>query len=245
VKPGDKLALLVTAANGTFNGMDVQLRGTFRTVSKSYDDLALRLPLAAAEHLLRVNGAQQWLVLLHDTETTDDFFRRIAGTLPPDRYSLTRWDQEAHFYHQTAELFSRQFGFMRIVITTLIVLSILNTMTMNVLERTWEVGVMLSVGDTRRQVLTLFMLEGAVLGVVGSVAGMAVGLASAVVINAVGIPMPAPPGMSHGFHAGVVLSTWVIASALCIGAITALVASLPPSIRASRMQIVAALRTRQ
>jgi putative ABC transport system permease protein len=245
VKPGDKLALLVTAANGTFNGMDVELRGTFRTVSKSSDDLALRLPLAAAERLLRVSGAQQWLVLLNDTQTTDYFFRRIADSLPPDRYSLTRWDQDARFYHQTAELFSRQFGFMRVVITTLIVLSILNTMTMNVLERTWEVGVMLSVGDTRRQVLTLFMLEGLVLGVLGSALGIAVGLGSAAVINAFGIPMPAPPGMSHGFRAGVALSTGVIASALCIGAITTIFASLPPSIRASRMQIVAALRTRQ
>jgi putative ABC transport system permease protein len=242
VKPGDTVALLVNTANGTFNAMDVKVRGTFASVSKAFDDLALRLPLSAAQRLLRVKGAQQWLVLLDDTSTTGETAQRIRQILPGDRYVVTRWDEDADFYHKTSELFARQFGFVRVVVMIIIVLSILNTMTLNVLERTWEIGVMLALGDSRRQVLALFACEGALLGIVGGIVGAGLGLAVAAAANTIGIPMPAPPGMSHGFDVGIAVSGLLVASAFAIGAFAAVVASLPPSLRASRLAVVDALR---
>jgi len=220
------------------------VRGTFASISKAYDDFALRLPLAAAERLVRVRSAQQLLVLLDDTGKTADAAQRIRNLLG-SRYAITRWDDEADFYRKTADLFSRQFGFIRFVIMAIIVLSILNTMTMNVLERRWEVGVMLSLGDPRRCVLALFALEGAVLGATGSVAGVLIGVVLAVAANRIGIPMPAPPGMSHGFNAGISLSSPLIATACAIGIGATIVAALPPSLRASRMRVIEALRTGQ
>ena len=242
VKPGDTIALLVTAANGTFNAIDVVVRGIFSTVSKSHDDVALRLPLATAQKLLRVEGAQQWLVLLDDTDATGDALQRLRQTLPPDRYALTRWDEDADFYHKTSELFARQFGFVRIIVLAIIVLSILNTMTMNILERTREIGVMLALGDSRRRVLALFACEGALLGVVGAVVGAALGIAVAAALSAIGIPMPPPPGMNHGFDIGVALSPLLVAVAAAIGATAAAAAAVPPALRGARLPVVDALR---
>jgi len=244
VNVGDKVVLLATAANGSLNAAEMTVRGTFASISKAYDDFALRLPLAAAERLVRVRSAQQLLVLLDDTGKTADAAQRIRNLLG-SRYAITRWDDEADFYRKTADLFSRQFGFIRFVIMAIIVLSILNTMTMNVLERRWEVGVMLSLGDPRRCVLALFALEGAVLGATGSVAGVLIGVVLAVAANRIGIPMPAPPGMSHGFNAGISLSSPLIATACAIGIGATIVAALPPSLRASRMRVIEALRTGQ
>jgi len=243
VNPGDTVALLVTAANGTFNAMDVKVAGTFSSISKAYDDIGLRVPLRTAQRLLRVKGAQQWLVLLDSTDGTGRTAQRIRDILPSDRYVLTSWEQDADFYRKTSELFARQFGFVRIVVMAIIVLSILNTMTMNVLERTWEIGVMLALGDSRRDVLALFACEGAILGGSGAVFGVALALVVAAVANSVGIPMPAPPGMSHGFDAGIELSLMLVASAFIIGAVATAVASFPPALRASRLAVVDALRT--
>jgi len=242
VKPGDKVVLLVNAANGTLSGSEFVVRGTFTSISKLYDDTSLRLPLAAAQRLLRVKGAQQWLVLLDDTEATGVALERIRSLFPKGRYALTRWDEDVDFYQKTAQLFARQFGFVRVVVMAIIVLSILNTMTMNVLERTWEVGVMLALGDSRQQVLALFACEGMLLGIVGSLLGAAFGLALAAALNAIGIPMPAPPGMSHGFNAGVEVSALLVATAVGIGSVAAAIASLPPATRASRLLVVDALR---
>jgi len=242
VKPGNKIVLLVNTASGTLGGAEFVVRGTFASISKLYDDTALRIPIAAAQRLLLVKGAQQWLVLLDDTEATGATLQRIRSLFAGERYALTRWDDDVDFYQKTAQLFARQFGFVRVVVMGIILLSILNTMTMNVLERTWEVGVMLALGDSRQQVLALFACEGALLGIVGSVVGAAFGLALAVALNAVGIPMPAPPGMSHGFNAGVEVSALLVATAVGIGALAAAIASLPPAMRASRLPAVDALR---
>jgi putative ABC transport system permease protein len=241
-KTGDKVVLLVNAATGTLNAREFVVRGTFSSISKLYDDTGLRLPLASAQRLLRISGAQQWVVLLDDTDKTAATLEALRGVLPKARFALTRWDDEADFYHKTAQLFARQFGFIRVVVTAIIVLSILNTMTMNVLERTWEIGVMLALGDSRRQVLALFACEGALLGFAGGLLGAALGLVVAAVLNALGIPMPAPPGMSHGFDAGVLVSAAQVATAFGIGCVAAAIASLPPAARASRLRVVDALR---
>lgn len=242
VAPGDKVVLLVNAANGTINATELVVRGLFTSISKLYDDTGLRLPLATAQRLLRVKGAQQWLVLLDDTDSTVATADRIRSMLPEARYSITRWDEDADFYHKTAQLFARQFGFIRFVVTAIIVLSILNTMTMNVLERTWEIGVMLALGDSRRHVLALFACEGALLGLLGSALGALVGLAAAVALNTIGIAMPAPPGMSHGFDVGITVSALLVATAAGLGFVATAAASLPPAVRASRLPVVDALR---
>jgi putative ABC transport system permease protein len=102
---------------------------------------------------------------------------------------------------------------------------------------------MLALGDSRRDVLALFACEGAILGGSGAVFGVALALVVAAVANSVGIPMPAPPGMSHGFDAGIELSLMLVASAFIIGAVATAVASFPPALRASRLAVVDALRT--
>jgi putative ABC transport system permease protein len=162
--------------------------------------------------------------------------------LPRTDLLVTLWDRDADFYRKTEELFARQFGFARGVIIVIIVLTIMNAVTMNVLERTFEVGVMLALGDLPRHVFAVFACEGVLLGLVGGCLGAAGGVLCALVLNAIGIPLPAPPGMSHGFDAGVVISRSMVVTAGVIGFLAASLASLPPAARASRLRPVDALR---
>ena len=77
VKPGDKAVVLVNLPQGGVNASDVVVTGIFRTVSKSYDDAAIRIPLALAQSLLRSTGADVWVVSLDRTERRRDS-RRAA-----------------------------------------------------------------------------------------------------------------------------------------------------------------------
>jgi putative ABC transport system permease protein len=101
---------------------------------------------------------------------------------------------------------------------------------------------MLALGDSRRQVLALFACEGALLGVVGAAVGGALGIAVAGALTAVGIPMPPPPGMNHGFDIGIVLSPLLVTVAAAVGTVAAAVAAVPPALRGARLPIVDALR---
>lgn len=242
VDVGDTVVLLVTTASGGVNAVELTLRGIFSTVTKAYDDSALRMPIDVARSLLRVKGAHAWVVLLDDTQQTDAVAATLRVALPAGQFEVIPWHALADFYRKTVELFSKQVGIVRIIIGAIIVLSISNTLTMAVLERTGEIGTSMALGVRRRRILGQFVAEGVALGVIGGVIGIALSVLLAWVISAIGIPMPPPPGMAHGYIGQIRITPALTATAFALAAITAIVASLYPAWRASRLAIVDALR---
>jgi len=242
VDVGDRVVLLVTTASGGINAVELTVRGLFSTVTKAYDDSALRVPIDTARTLLRVKGAHAWVVLLDDTGETDAVAARLRAELPAAQFEITPWYALADFYRKTVELFSKQVGIVRIIIGAIIVLSISNTLTMAVLERTGEIGTSMALGVPRRRILGQFISEGVALGIVGGIAGIALGVLLASIISAIGIPMPPPPGMAHGYIGQIRITPTLTLTAFALAAVTAIVASLYPAWRASRLEIVDALR---
>ena len=118
----------------------------------------------------------------------------------------------------------------------------LNTINLNLYERRGEFGTMRALGNSNRRVFALIMTEGFVLGIVGALAGVAVGILLAVAISAIGIPMPPPPNAELGYVAQIRLTPWGMISAALIGATASVVAATLPGVRISRMPIVDALR---
>jgi putative ABC transport system permease protein len=115
-------------------------------------------------------------------------------------------------------------------------------MMMSVSERTWEIGTMMALGTPRRRILRIFVCEGAVLGIVGGLAGVALGCLVNSIVSAIGIPMPAPPGMAHGFTAQASLRADIASTAFLLAVIATVTASIAPAFTASRLVIVDALR---
>ncbi len=242
VNVGDRVVLLATTTSGGTNAVEVTISGLFHSVSKAYDDAALRLPLATTRELLRTKGSHVWVVLLNDTTQTDGMTAKIRAALPKYQFDVVPWHTLADFYNKTTVLFTKQIQGLRLIIAMIILLCISNTMIMNVLERTGEIGTAMALGVKRIGVLRLFLSEGVLLGIVGGLIGIAVGVVLAQIISAIGIPMPAPPGKTHGYLGGVLVTATMCVQAFAIAVTTTLLASVYPAWRASRMQIVDSLR---
>ena len=244
VKVGDTVALLVNTPSGGMNAVEGHIVGLFFTLSRAYDDVALRLPLVTARKLLRVDGSHRWVILLNDTAKTDSVLRELrtqfSRTTPPLEFKS--WRELADFYNKTVALYTQQMNVVKFIIALIVILSISNTMTMNVLERTGEIGTLMALGTKKKEILKLFVSEGLALGVLGGAAGILIGVLLAVVISAVGIPMPPAPGMSHGFTAEILVNNTLVIEAFVLAALTAIGASIYPAIKASRLNIVDALR---
>ena len=242
VKVGDKVVLLASTAKGGTNAVEVTIRGLFSTVTKAYDDSALRVPITTARSLVRTQGSHVWVVLLNETSDTDIVQAKLRSKLPKDQFDVVAWYTLADIYNKTATLFTAQIQGIRVIIALIILLSISNTMTMSVIERIGEIGTCMALGVKRSGILRLFVSEGVLLGCFGGMLGLLIGWALAALISAIGIPMPPPPGMAHGFT-GEILVTWKIAvEALILAVGTTLVASVYPAWTASRKLIVDALR---
>lgn len=245
VKPGDTIVLLVTAANGGASAIEVGVAGIFSTISKEYDDYAIRLPISQARKLMRVNGATSWVILLRETALTEGTVTRLHQMLVGRPFEVVPWTALADFYNKTVVLFSKQVNVVKLIIGLIIVLTISNTLIMSVLERTTEIGTSLAIGLRRNVIMRLFVIEGGLIGLIGGTIGVAMGYLLATVISAIGIPMPPPPGMAHGYIGQIMVTPDLAASAIVLAMVTTLLASLMPAWKAGRMNVVDALRYSQ
>lgn len=241
-RPGDTIVLLATTAQGGINAVELTVSGLFATTTKAYDDTALRVPIDVARKLMKVEGATSWVLLLEKTEQTRQTLDELRQLLPPDKFEVVPWSDLADFYNKTVTLFSQQVGVIRILIALIVILSISNTLTMAVIERTAEIGTCMAIGVRRRSILAQFVIEGALLGFVGGLVGVAVGTLVAVIVSLIGIPMPPPPGMAMGFIGEISVSPALALDAFLLAFLTTLLASIFPAWKASRMIIVDALR---
>lgn len=240
----DYLTILTSTAEGALNAVDLKLRGIFRTGVKEYDDVAVMVPMELAKTLLYTENVQSIVVVLDKTENTDlvaDNLRQEFSQANLD-LEIKTWSDLATFYHQVVQLYGGIFWVVRLIILIIVIFSIANTMTMSVFERMREIGTIRAMGTKRRGVLSLFLMEGLILGALGGALGLAFGIIAAKLISIKGIYIPPPPTMTEGYTAliNIVPKDLIFAFSLAVG--TSLVSSIYPAFKAARLKIVDALR---
>ena len=245
VKPGDDLTLLTTTKGGSINALAVKIRGVWESGEKAYDDRFLKAPIPEIQRLLDNEGEVQSIVILLDkTENTAVVGGRIARLIQERGLDLEMktWEDLALRYHQVRQLFTNIFNVTTLIVSVIVVLGIANTMMMAIFERTREIGTVMALGTRRRGVICMFILEGLTLGLIGGALGIAIGVVLAKVISYYGIPMPPPPGSTRGFIAQIMIVPAVLAQAFRLSLLTAVLSSIYPAWRASRLDVVEALR---
>lgn len=245
--PGSSLTLLASTKAGGVNGMDMVVKGVMASASKDYDDHFLRIPLKTAQNILRTTDVQTVTLYLDRTENSDLVAADIAHRLSTAHMrplDVRPWHElpGADFVVKLVRFYGALFLIFRVIIVTVVILGIFNTMNMAVLERVGEIGTLMAMGTTRAEVIGLFLLEGLMLGALGGLIGLAVGGFLAKLISAVGIVMPTAPGTTFNWVARIAImpSAFAWAYAMAIGA--ALFSSVYPAVKASRLEIAEALR---
>lgn len=242
VKPGDDVTLLVSTAEGAMNTVDLQVVGIFQSFSKEYDNRAVKLPLSAARELLATSSANVLVVSLHDTPDTERIAGHLRARVAQHHQEVKTWSELNDFHPKTVLLYNRQFGGLLLIIVLMVILSVVNSVNMTVFERTAEFGTARALGNRNRNIFWLVMLENALLGVVGSVLGVAIGLLLAQLISVFGIPMPPPPNADLSYVAYVRVTPPALLGALVVGFGATILAAIIPALRVARIPVAFALR---
>ena len=242
LKPGDSVTLLLNTAEGSLNSADFEVIGLFQSFSKDFDARSIRIPLAAAQDLLGAKGANAIVVVLKDTNTTDQVFTELQKRLPSNAYELKKWDELTDFYKKTIELYRHQFGILQTIIFIMVFLSVANSVNISMFERTGEFGTLMALGNRRNMVFRLALVENILLGLIASTVGVVIGIGLALFISHIGIPMPPPPNANSGYTAFIRVVPSVIAFAFTVGFMATIIACLFPAYKVTRMPAVEALR---
>ena len=137
------------------------------------------------------------------------------------------------------------FGGVGAVALLVAAIGIANTMTMAILERTREIGLMKAIGATNRNVLSIFLGEAAGIGFLGGLGGVALGLLIGEAINIVTLPMLATQAAQMGAptpEAAVFTPVWLPGFAILFATLIGLASGLYPALHAATMVPVIALK---
>lgn len=242
LKIGDRVNLVISLAQGAVNTLDFEVVGVFQSFSKEFDARAVRIPLPAARELMDTQGAHVLVVMLKKTEDTERVASDLEVAYGSGGFEIARWNKLSDFYEKAVELYDRQFGVLRLIILFMVLLSVSNSVNMTIFERTREFGTVVALGTPPGGVFRSVMTESAIIGFLGSLVGMLAGSMLALIISAVGIPMPPPPNANLGYTAEIRLMASLVVTSGAIGFVATCLAAIRPAQRVSRLDVVEALR---
>jgi putative ABC transport system permease protein len=236
----DDLTILGQTTEGAMNALDVQIVGVSRTQISEIDDYTFYVPLKIAQKLLDTDHVEKLVVMLDNVKSYKKTNEALGGILPSEFGSKT-WYELADLFRKTEDYFSVQNALIGAIFGILIWLSIMNTVGNSIMERTGEIGTMRAMGDTRSDVVKLFLGESFVLGIVSVITGWVLGLAFSQSITAGKILMPLP-GATEPITVEIyfTLKAYLGATLLVFGSVVA--ATIFPAMQASRIPIVEALK---
>lgn len=176
---GDKVTILFNTAFGSANGATFRIVGRLESGIKLLNEVVFYLPLDQAQRLLDMEDqVTELLLALPDKKMVPQVLPEVKALLAEagaeDRYLALGYEETSDLipYMEIAKVIYNEIYIFLVLLACIVVI---NTMIMIVKERNKEIGMMSAMGLESKEILRLFMTEGAVMGVIGSLFGAVLG----------------------------------------------------------------------
>ena len=230
VSVGDKLR--VTAANGSANTLSIT--GIFDLGNKGANARTTLMALRSAQSLLGLPGGVSALdVTVHDVYSADEVAHHITALTGVQADSWIKTNEQ--FFAAVSAQTTANTA-IRVFVGLSVAFGIASVLVVSVVQKSREIGILRAMGITRGQILSIFLLQGGVLGFGGAVAGSLLGSGGLLVWQQV---QRNPDGT---VMFAVSFEPLMFATALLLATVTGLLASLAPALRAARLDPVVAIR---
>ncbi len=153
-----------------------RVTGIFSTGLYEFDSSTAIVPIAAARKIFDMDEGISYLqVMLDDVFAAPRLKEEMKGSLPPLIY-ITTWGELNKSLFSALKL-EKTIIFLTITLIVLVAsLNIIATLILMVMEKTRDIGILMSMGSTPGQVQKVFFLQGAMIGLGGTLLGTALGL---------------------------------------------------------------------
>jgi len=253
LRPGDRLTLTTPTLRGsTFTAPRARsyaVAGTFVIAVSDFDSRLVVMPLAAAQAYFampdRVSAIE---VLLDDPYRVEADQAAIAARLGPG-FRLSNWQQSNAALYGALRV---ERAVMFVILSLIILVAAFNivcSMIMLVQDKGRDIGILRTMGASRGMVLRVFMLSGASIGVVGTLAGFALGLVCAANIKGIQALVERvlgsgtlAEGLAYFSRVPARIDSVEVALVLVMALSLSFLATVYPSWRAARLDPVEALR---
>ena len=174
VRVGDRLTVQTSGAGGSVSDA-VRVTALVDLGVKDLNRRTVIVPLRAAQSLLALpGGATQIDLTLKDVWVAQTLVGGLRTQFP---YKIESWQESNAQLVSALNAQSISTSIIRGVVLAVVVLGIASVLVVSVVQKGREIGILRAMGATRGQVLRVFLVQGAVVGALGSVLGLLLAVA--------------------------------------------------------------------
>lgn len=179
ISAGDELVLmtLATDENGdpTPSMMRFTISGVFSTGMYEYDQNLVFISLEAGQRLFEIDGVEMISFRAKNAFQAGIIASDIVEKLGGYPFKYTDWESQNHSLFQWMKLEKLILSIIIMIIVLVAAFNITSTLVMMIMEKRKEIGILMSMGATRTNIMRIFLINGALIGIIGSSAGTALG----------------------------------------------------------------------
>ena len=253
VRAGDAVTLIAPAGQVTPAGVVPRLKqmtvaGTFDSGHYEYDSALVLLHHEDAQRIFRLEGPTGIRLKLKDLHQAREVTMQLAGSLS-DQLLIRDWTQQNRTWFAAVQLEKRMMFIILTLIVAVAAFNLVSTLVMTVTDKRADIAILRTLGASPKSIMGIFVVQGAMVGVIGTMSGLLLGLAIASNIDVI------VPAIERALNASFLPQDIYLISKMpsepqssdivpiaVISLVLAFVATLYPSWRASRVNPAEALR---
>jgi lipoprotein-releasing system permease protein len=222
--------------------------GTFEAGHYEYDSGLALIHVDDAARLYRLEGPSGVQLKLADAQAARDVSHELAGVLGRE-YTVRDWTRTNRHWFDAVQIEKRMMFIILTLIVAVAAFNLVSTLVMTVTDKRADIAILRTLGASPRSIMGIFVVQGATVGVIGTLAGLVLGLAIALNIDVIVPALESALGASF-LPKDIYLINRMpsdpqsgdIVPIAIISLVLAFVATLYPSWRASRVNPAEALR---
>ena len=194
VKIGDPVVIVATNKDGSVNGKQFTVSGVLESATGPGGRDGY-VHLQDAMEILRMAEMEisEMAIRIKNFDKLDAFTQKLEEILSKEVtpkgqpiFEVHSWEKLSPFYN-IARMIDVMTFFIKLMLIAVVLISIMNVMIMAVYERIREIGTIAAIGTLPGKILSMFVMEGFCLGVIGAVAGNLIGLIIILILNFAGL----------------------------------------------------------
>tara|TARA_B110000438_G_scaffold129448_1_gene125751 strand:- start:288 stop:1478 length:1191 start_codon:yes stop_codon:yes gene_type:complete len=220
-----------------------QVSGTFTTGMYDYDTKNIYVTLSASQEQLGIKGKNQVSGLSVSTIDPDEA-GVIAGRIQSElgnEFSAISWSATNAALFSALKLEKLAMGLILFLIVVVAAFNIVSTLVMVVVDKTREIGILKAMGVSNQTIMRIFMLQGVGIGILGTIFGLILGVATSLMLNRYEI-IKIPAEVYFVDKLPLALNMIDVGTIVIGSIVVSFLATVFPAVRASQLEPVEAIR---
>lgn len=188
VTMGDKITVITPDGQSTPAGMIPRLKrftitGIFNTHMYEYDSQLIFINLKDSQILFKMGDAVSGIRLKVDDIMKTQEIKAQLGNILPDNLLVSDWIDQHKNYFTAVDMEKKMMSVVLTLIIAVAAFNLVSTLVMTVNDKKADIAILRTMGASKRSILKIFILQGGMSGIIGTVSGTGLGLLLATYIG--------------------------------------------------------------